>query len=102
MVAAPYIDVAEFKAQELRGAAPHAAGGASATEVADIADLNLERALDRTIERVVRTAMEKHDGNVSRAAKAIGVSRGKIYDLMERIGLRPRSRDDDAGAASAK
>ncbi|MBI2376853.1 MAG: sigma 54-dependent Fis family transcriptional regulator [Deltaproteobacteria bacterium] len=37
--------------------------------------------------RYVRTLLEKHDGNVSRAAKEAGLSRNALYALMKRAGL---------------
>ena len=64
------------------------------------ADLNLRKApgaldagpmeemeLDEVERLMVRKALERHDGNVSRAAEALGVSRSALYRRMERYGL---------------
>ena len=68
-------------------------------------DLGLATALDRTLafnlrevraqaeKEAIRQAMAVADGNVSRAAEFLGVTRPTLYDLMERYGMRPDSRD---------
>ncbi len=71
-------------------------------------DLGLATALDRTLafnlrevraqaeKEAIRQAMAIADGNVSRAAELLGVTRPTLYDLMERYGMRPDSRDGKA------
>ena len=46
-------------------------------------DYNLE-----TVEnRVIQAALEKHGGNVSRAARELGITRASLYRRMEKYGL---------------
>jgi transcriptional regulator with PAS, ATPase and Fis domain len=46
-------------------------------------DYNLE-----TVEhRVIQAALEKHAGNVSRAARELGITRTSLYRRMEKYGL---------------
>src|SRR3954468_918311 len=68
------------------------ASGATITR----ADLGLQppaegRIEDMSLEDVeallIRKALVRHDGNVSRAAAALGVSRGALYRRMQRFGL---------------
>jgi DNA-binding NtrC family response regulator len=48
-----------------------------------LADYNLE-----TVEnRVIQAALEKHAGNVSRAARELGITRASLYRRMEKHGL---------------
>jgi transcriptional regulator of acetoin/glycerol metabolism len=54
-------------------------GGAGAR----LEDLPLEE-----VERVlIRKALERHDGNVSQAAKALGLSRSALYRRLQHHGL---------------
>ena len=71
-------------------------------------DLGLAKVLDKTLafnlrevraqaeKEAIRQAMTIADGNVSRAAELLGVTRPTLYDLMERYGMRPDSRDGKA------
>jgi len=43
---------------------------------------------------LVRLAMEKADGNVSRAAADLGISRPTLYQLLERYGLKKTKSED--------
>ncbi len=53
---------------------------------------------DDAIDRLVN-ALRQHDGNVSRAAKALGISRSRAYRLLDtRPGLEARSRRDEREA----
>lgn len=52
-----------------------------------------ELALDTFEERYLRTQLEAHQGNVSRMAQTIGVSRQFLYRLLERHGIGARSTD---------
>ena len=46
-------------------------------------DYNLE-----TVEhRVIQAALDKHGGNVSRAARDLGITRASLYRRMEKYGL---------------
>jgi len=94
MTKGPYLAPDDFKSPELRDV--------RARSTVESIELDLETALDRTTRRVVEEALARADGNVSRAAKDVGVSRGKLYDLMGRVGLKGkgprggRSRDQTA------
>ncbi|WP_373810000.1 sigma-54-dependent transcriptional regulator [Porphyromonas loveana] len=46
-----------------------------------------EKALTEVEEEAIREALRKHDGNVSRAARALGLSRAALYRRMEKYGL---------------
>lgn len=59
-------------------------------------DLGLQQASEQRIEDLsieeveallIRKALVRHDGNVSRAAEALGLSRGALYRRMQRYGL---------------
>jgi transcriptional regulator of acetoin/glycerol metabolism len=40
------------------------------------------------VERVlIRKALQRHDGNVSQAAEALGLSRSALYRRLQRYGL---------------
>ena len=43
---------------------------------------------------LVRLAMEKADGNVSRAAAELGISRPTLYQLLARYGLKKSKSED--------
>ena len=47
-----------------------------------------QRTLDLFEKRYVEALLEKHDGNVTRAAEAAGLSRVYLYRLLRRHGLR--------------
>ena len=57
---------------------------------------NLREARARAEKETIRQAMMIADGNVSRAAELLGITRPTLYDLMERYAMRPDSRDDKA------
>jgi DNA-binding NtrC family response regulator len=67
-----------LQAEDLGLAAPVARGGAPA-----LSDTSLE-ALER---EAIRQALARNDGNVSLAAKALGLSRSALYRRLERHGL---------------
>ena len=52
--------------------------------------LNLREVRNRAEAETVRRALALADGNVSRAAELLGVSRPTLYDLMERGRLATR------------
>ena len=58
----------------------------------DVPSLSFHEAKDRIIStfevRYVQTLLERHEGNVSRAAKEAGLSRNALYSLMKRVGLK--------------
>jgi len=46
---------------------------------------------------LVEQALRMHEGNISKAAKALGVGRATLYELINKLGItheKPRSRDD--------
>ncbi len=57
---------------------------------------NLREVRARAEKETIRQAMMIADGNVSRAAELLGITRPTLYDLMERYAMRPDSRDDKA------
>ncbi len=50
---------------------------------------NLKEVRSRAERVAVRQALVMADGNVSRAAELLGVTRPTLYDLMEKFGMRP-------------
>lgn len=69
---------------------------ASVVRAQDVADFGVqttedfgvaEKALTEVEEEAIREALRKHDGNVSRAARALGLSRAALYRRMEKYGL---------------
>ena len=56
-------------------------GGAAALE---------EMSLEAAERLVIRKALARHDGNVSNAARALGLSRSALYRRLESHGLQPR------------
>jgi two-component system NtrC family response regulator len=54
----------------------------------------LKASRDHREKELVRLAMEKAEGNVTRAASYLGVSRPTLYQLLARYGLK-RTRSDD-------
>ena len=49
---------------------------------------NLKEVRTRAERQAIRQALSITDGNISRTAELLGVSRPTLYDLMERHGLR--------------
>jgi transcriptional regulator of acetoin/glycerol metabolism len=48
-----------------------------------------EMTLDEVERHVIRRALERHEGNVSRAAHALGVSRSALYRRLQQHGISP-------------
>jgi len=59
--------------------------------VSDAATLKASR--DHREKELVRLAMEKAEGNVTRAASYLGVSRPTLYQLLDRYGIKKKSGD---------
>ena len=58
---------------------------------------NLKEVRTRAERQAIRQALSITDGNVSRTAELLGVSRPTLYDLMDKYGIRaPRDRRRDA------
>jgi transcriptional regulator with GAF, ATPase, and Fis domain len=50
--------------------------------------------IDQAEAHLVRSALERHDGNLQHAADALGITRQTLYRRMEKHGLRDPSTDD--------
>ncbi|MEM7234434.1 MAG: helix-turn-helix domain-containing protein, partial [Planctomycetota bacterium] len=50
--------------------------------------LSLRQAKEALEREMVKEAWEKNGGNVSRTARALGVSRPTLYDLLDRFDLK--------------
>jgi DNA-binding NtrC family response regulator len=59
------------------------AGSAGATDELDLDELKL----DSIEHQVIRRVLAKHAGNVSRAARELGITRASLYRRMEKYGL---------------
>jgi two-component system NtrC family response regulator len=62
---------------------------------------NLRQVRDEAEKQAVLRVLGRVNGNVSRAAEMLGVSRPTLYDLLERFGLR-QPNDAAAKASSEK
>ncbi len=51
------------------------------------AAVTLKEAREQVERDLVRRALTKHKGNISRAAESIGISRPTLYELMEKLGI---------------
>jgi DNA-binding NtrC family response regulator len=82
----------------------------SQAEVVDVWDLSLARipgrelpidagpkSLDEMERDAIRDALDRFDGNVSLAAKALGLSRSALYRRLQRHGLGEGGRREDRG-----
>jgi len=49
--------------------------------------MTLKEARDRVERDMLVAAMEKHEGNIAKAAESLGISRPTLYDLMKKHGL---------------
>jgi transcriptional regulator of acetoin/glycerol metabolism len=50
----------------------------------------LQRAIDDVVQREIRSALRESDGNVTRAAAALGISRIALRARMNAFGIRLR------------
>ncbi|NMF96797.1 PEP-CTERM-box response regulator transcription factor [Aromatoleum toluolicum] len=57
----------------------------------DLKELNLRHVRDEAERRAVIRALARTNGNIARAADALGISRPSLYDLMNRFGLKKES-----------
>jgi two-component system, NtrC family, response regulator len=53
--------------------------------------LNLRTVRDAAEQRALLRALARANNNLSRAAELLGISRPTLYDLMDRVGLKPTS-----------
>jgi transcriptional regulator with GAF, ATPase, and Fis domain len=82
----PYIALGDLKTPELKSLPRK-----------EMKDLRLDKAIGLLTAEILSEALAKHDGNISRASKEVGVSRGTFYDLMTKHHL-----DNDGKKAKAK
>ncbi len=54
----------------------------------DAAVLNLKAAREQTDRKVIRHALARNEGNISSTAKALGISRPTLYDLLKQYDLQ--------------
>jgi two-component system NtrC family response regulator len=55
---------------------------------ADALPVNLKAAREAADRQVIRKALAQTDGNISGAAKLLGISRPTLYDLLKQYGLQ--------------
>lgn len=67
----------------INDAAPVQAVRPAVSQVADASELNLEH----MEKNVIEAALRKHKGNISHAAKELGITRTSLYRRMEKYGL---------------
>jgi two-component system, NtrC family, response regulator AtoC len=76
-----------------RAVPPQPSPGATTTAMAEPTDLHLER----TERRLIETALQRTDGNVTQAARLLGISRDTLRYRLDRLGLRPPDPDERGG-----
>ena len=59
-----------------------------AAPAADSLPVNLKAARETADRQVIRKALAQTDGNISGAAKLLGISRPTLYDLLKQYGLQ--------------
>ncbi|MCG3189992.1 MAG: Regulatory protein AtoC [Burkholderiaceae bacterium] len=69
------------------------------TSSGDVAALNLQTIRERAERDAVVRALGRANGNITKAAELLGVSRPTLYDLMARSGLRSAGSDAQAQEA---
>ena len=60
-------------------------------ETPDEAACNLNEALDRMQERLIRTALKRSSGNLTQAARELGIQRQSLAQRMKRLGITASS-----------
>jgi two-component system NtrC family response regulator len=55
----------------------------------DSLPVNLKAAREEADRKTIRLALARTDGNISNAAKLLGISRPTLYDLLKQYGLQP-------------
>ncbi|HYJ81207.1 MAG TPA: sigma-54 dependent transcriptional regulator [Longimicrobiaceae bacterium] len=89
------IEAADLPPQLLRSAAPLGPVDAA------LADLPFERAVEGFERTFVAAALERHGGNVSAAARALGLHRQSLQKMLRRLGLARDPGDPPAPPGSA-
>jgi two-component system NtrC family response regulator len=51
--------------------------------------VNLKGAREEADRKTIRLALARTEGNISNAAKLLGISRPTLYDLLKQYGLQP-------------
>src|SRR5262249_25654212 len=54
---------------------------------------SLREARESVEREMVQQALRRHRGKISAAATDLGISRPTLYELMEKLGIRPRNTD---------
>jgi two-component system NtrC family response regulator len=75
----------EISADDLRRHAPPAAKSPAALTAAGT--LRPDMTLDNVQEQIIRNALNRHNGNLTQAARALGISRTALYRRIEKYGL---------------
>jgi len=64
------------------------------TDAAEI--ITLKQARETAEREVVMNAMQRSNGKISRAAEDLGISRPTLYELLEKLGMRPAGEEKEA------
>jgi two-component system NtrC family response regulator len=63
------------------------------TDAAEI--ITLKQARETAEREVVTSAMQRSNGKISRAAEDLGISRPTLYELLEKLGMRPAGEEKE-------
>jgi transcriptional regulator with GAF, ATPase, and Fis domain len=70
------------------------------SEAARSDGLNVRRRVDKLESELVRAALERTNGNQTRAAELLGLSRFGLQKMMKRLGISASTLQGDQGAVT--
>jgi len=86
MAEGPYVTLTDFKPGGLRSDRPIQASAQAPAPQAFSTEL--DKAIEELVTQRILVALETCRNNVSQAARQLGISRGRLYDLAKRYKLK--------------